>query len=619
MAEFKLGRLRFVWKGTWVTGTAYVKDDIIKYGGTSYVCVLGHTSNASFDVDLQATKWQVMSSGQQWVTAPWGISTVYKIGDIVKYGGNTYIATLNHTSSATLNGGFYIDNAANKWDLFAEGFAWKGDWTVSTYYKVNDIVRYSAYSYVCVTAHLSNASQIGAAGAAGTEGLEANSGDWQILSTGQQWKGFWSGSPIPGTRVATRYSLGDIVKFGAQAYICINPHTSDPAEFNEYRWQIFSSGLEYESVWSNATEYQVGDIVRFGGNAYVASQRHTNKSPGDYSDYWTLLIEGYSQQNRYDPALSYKVGSVVKYGGNQYLATTSVSINETPKTNPGKWSLHTEAFRWLGDWPAVGDVTTDAFYKLGDIVKYAASSYLCVRQHVPTENENTTFVTYTFEETIASTNRVVLASGTTDTLNEGQKVTLVGAGFGGLSAGTYYIKSKPSATEFTLSLSLDPETGAPENTVTLSTATGSMDMQFSNRPDTDAEGYFWNIFAEGDANNVLIRRGDLVTRNATQNQRIAKGPTGSVLKAGASDLEWGRVGIITRIFYVSTDGIDDPERGTTLDDPWRTVKYALDYVRTEVVPTVNTPAVVNVKTGVYTEVFPISVPRYCSLDRKSVV
>ena len=30
MAEFKLGRIRFIWKGDWVTGTTYYKDDIPK-------------------------------------------------------------------------------------------------------------------------------------------------------------------------------------------------------------------------------------------------------------------------------------------------------------------------------------------------------------------------------------------------------------------------------------------------------------------------------------------------------------------------------------------------------------------------------------------------------------
>ena len=43
MAEFKLGRIRFVWKNDWATGTVYYKDDVVAYGGKIYICVTGHT------------------------------------------------------------------------------------------------------------------------------------------------------------------------------------------------------------------------------------------------------------------------------------------------------------------------------------------------------------------------------------------------------------------------------------------------------------------------------------------------------------------------------------------------------------------------------------------------
>ena len=33
MAEFKLGRIRFVWKGAWFTGNEYFIDDVVRYGG----------------------------------------------------------------------------------------------------------------------------------------------------------------------------------------------------------------------------------------------------------------------------------------------------------------------------------------------------------------------------------------------------------------------------------------------------------------------------------------------------------------------------------------------------------------------------------------------------------
>ena len=39
MADFKLGRLKFKWRGDWATSTGYVIDDIVKYGGNTYVCI----------------------------------------------------------------------------------------------------------------------------------------------------------------------------------------------------------------------------------------------------------------------------------------------------------------------------------------------------------------------------------------------------------------------------------------------------------------------------------------------------------------------------------------------------------------------------------------------------
>ena len=93
MAEFKLGRIRFVWKGAWATGTVYYKDDIVRHGGRTYYCAVGHTVVNIIPTD-EATKWnpsQTVSHGK--VT---GAGTYYKQNDIVKYGGYIYIA--QHTA-----------------------------------------------------------------------------------------------------------------------------------------------------------------------------------------------------------------------------------------------------------------------------------------------------------------------------------------------------------------------------------------------------------------------------------------------------------------------------------------------------------------------------------------
>ena len=104
MAEFKLGRLRFAWKDVWATSTDYVKDDIVRYGGKSYVCVGAHTSSANasggFELALTAGKWDLMTDGQAYAST-WTTNTFYKVNDIVRYGGRSYIAITSHTSAAT--------------------------------------------------------------------------------------------------------------------------------------------------------------------------------------------------------------------------------------------------------------------------------------------------------------------------------------------------------------------------------------------------------------------------------------------------------------------------------------------------------------------------------------
>ena len=52
MADFILGRLKFHFKGDWVTGTAYIKDDVVRYGGNSFVAMANHTGSATFEADF---------------------------------------------------------------------------------------------------------------------------------------------------------------------------------------------------------------------------------------------------------------------------------------------------------------------------------------------------------------------------------------------------------------------------------------------------------------------------------------------------------------------------------------------------------------------------------------
>ena len=47
MAEFNIARIRYTWKNWWTGSTVFVKDDIVRVGGNTYLCMIGHTSDAT--------------------------------------------------------------------------------------------------------------------------------------------------------------------------------------------------------------------------------------------------------------------------------------------------------------------------------------------------------------------------------------------------------------------------------------------------------------------------------------------------------------------------------------------------------------------------------------------
>lgn len=103
-------------RGDWSTATEYITDDVIVYGGNTYVALLPHASTV-FATDLAATKWQKFNSGIKW-RGLWSAATTYKKDDIVKdASGGAYIALSDHTPSTN----FSTDRIAGQWELFASG------------------------------------------------------------------------------------------------------------------------------------------------------------------------------------------------------------------------------------------------------------------------------------------------------------------------------------------------------------------------------------------------------------------------------------------------------------------------------------------------------------------
>ena len=58
MAEFRLGRVKFNWT-TECLSKSYLIDDLIKFGGNSYVAIANHTSKEA----LQTSTLRISQSG----------------------------------------------------------------------------------------------------------------------------------------------------------------------------------------------------------------------------------------------------------------------------------------------------------------------------------------------------------------------------------------------------------------------------------------------------------------------------------------------------------------------------------------------------------------------------
>ena len=121
MADFILGRLKFKWKGDWVTSTAYIIDDIVKYGANTYVCVINHTSG-TFYTDLDSSAyWSLHTESFAYNSSStaWASGTAYKNNDVVRWGANLFICNAHHTSAAD-----WATNSA-KFTLFVPVAYWR--------------------------------------------------------------------------------------------------------------------------------------------------------------------------------------------------------------------------------------------------------------------------------------------------------------------------------------------------------------------------------------------------------------------------------------------------------------------------------------------------------------
>ena len=315
MADFRLGRLKFNWRGAWSSSTAYVIDDIISFKGNTYVCVVNHTSAASetswalTDLDIATPRWQLHVPGVR-IMGAWTPNTFYAKNDLVSYGANQYLCTINHTAAASETN--FYSNDLNKWSLYVASTRYLGFWTANTWYKLNDIVKYGNTLYLTTTAHTSSGSTI-------------DETKFSVFLESLEFENTWQG------------------------FVPAGPGGNPPAK--------------------QATQYQKGDIVTYGGYVYIASRISTDKQPNLYPDDWELVTTGFEVKGDYDPTIVYVPGNVVQFGGNTYVKVISGPAGVSPNVTTD-WQLVTRGLAWKQNWAA------GTTYQVNDVVKQGSGSYV---------------------------------------------------------------------------------------------------------------------------------------------------------------------------------------------------------------------------------------------------
>lgn len=558
MAEFKLGRIRFVWKGEWVTGTTYYKDDVVRFGGKVYLCQVGHTASSNFntDLDIVPTKWNLMADGQRW-RDEWTINTVYEEGDLVKYGGTIYICIDGHTSAATETLG--LEANSGDWNTFVEGFEWKNTWTISTRYKINDVVRYGGINYICIVGHTSAATE--------ALGLETNISNWQVFTQGQEYRGTWTTS--------TRFKVNDVVKWGAGLWICTTQHTSSSFPADSANWAQYVEGFEFENDWNSGTAYQPGDVVRYGGNNYVAKTLNSNSNPLTGTADWDLFAQGLRYQNDWSNSTSYKIGEVVKLNGYNYLAiadspsftytvTATAAATDRFTTSNTAGMVAGMTVRFTGT--TFGGVNTGARYYIRQVISGTEFT-------ISTTSGGTLF------NTPAATGSMT-ATVSAEPPNSSY--------WSAVSYGIFWRGAWTDDVEYNIGdtvrygtnsyICVSPHRSESDDGSTVGVQGGG---QPNSRPDLDVTGTYWNIIAVGDETSVLTTIGDLVYQGGAGPARLPVGTEGQILRVSSTGIpEWVTWGKTDHVYYVSPQGEDRPypDCGGSLDKPWKTIRYACEQI-----------------------------------------
>ena len=203
-------------------------------------------------------------------------STQYEYNDVVKYGGDVYVF-INATAAVGT-----APTTTSHWSSMVSGLKARGAWSSSETYQTNHVVTHGGNTYRATVATTNN--------------VPPNSSYWELLAGGYDFKGNWAAT--------TAYKKDDAVVFQGQAYRATTNFTSAStllADLTAGNWERYAAGTENRGAYALSTDYFKGDLVQTGTapnlDHFICLTDHTSDASADpgtapESSNWTRLIAG---------------------------------------------------------------------------------------------------------------------------------------------------------------------------------------------------------------------------------------------------------------------------------------------------------------------------------------
>ena len=521
-----------------------------------------------------------------------GDSTLYLKDDVVYHQGSTWVCIRQHSPTVFDDDQTYIPSgetlAAPAWVKMADGRKFSGQWSAAVRYEPGVLVVTGGNVYLCISSHVSSTN------------FNSDSIKWEVFAVGYNFRNTWT--------IATRYKVGDIIRYNGYTYQCILEHVSGQItdgvvvgnndlddDSTAETWQITVENYTYAGTYNTSTRYRKNDLVKYGGSILKCITEHTSSMTAGAIDNtkFVTYLSGFEFDNEWNDSAYYAIGDVVRHGGVVYVAAENnldsqpgiSAVNDYGGAGNPAWTVITKGINFRGEYDPGGDT----LYREGDIIRRGGALWISLTNQYTDDSSLLPIDTSNWQIQIAAQN----FTGSWRTDQDYNLYDLV------YFRGTVYYANTPNKSSF------------------------------ENFPGDNGSGFnYWTIVLIGDQNAALTILGDLLTYNLKRNIfeddstvfTLGDGstlgtvtvPIGEedqllVVEDNLGNIGYKTWGNVARLFYVATDGVDDntdPNRGLNYFKPFRTVRYALENADDGFAGRTT----ISVRTGEYYEILPLIVP-----------